>query len=142
LRSLFLIYFIAFFVIAFSPPLLAAEALDKISLQLQWKHQFEFAGFYAAYEQGYYKQAGLDVEFIEYNEDINIVDAVLSDKAQYGLSYSSIIADYLKGKPLVFIANFFKQSPLAIVASADIKTPKDLIDKVVQCQELMWFTPA
>jgi len=129
LRSLFLIYFIAIFVITVSPPLLATKALDKVSLQLQWKHQFEFAGFYAAYEQGYYKQAGLDVEFIEYNGNINIVDAVLSDKAQYGLSYSSIIADYLKGKPLVFIANFFKQSPLAIVASAEIKTPKALIGK-------------
>lgn len=29
--------------------------LEKVSLQLEWKHQFEFAGFYAAVEKGYYK---------------------------------------------------------------------------------------
>jgi len=66
LRLLFLIHFLTVFVIAFSPSLLVAKPLDKIFLQLQWKHQFEFAGFYAAYEKSYYQQAGLDVEFIEY----------------------------------------------------------------------------
>jgi len=37
----------------------ALFALDKISLQLLWKHQFEFAGFYIAKEKGYYKDLGL-----------------------------------------------------------------------------------
>lgn len=39
---------------------------QKISVQLLWKHQFEFAGFYIAKELGYYKDAGLDVEIKEY----------------------------------------------------------------------------
>jgi len=106
-------------------------SLEKVTLQLQWKHQFEFAGFYAAKEKGFYRDNGLDVSFLEYNSKINIVDTVLSGKAQYGLSYSSIIADYLNGKPIVLLANFFKQSPLVLVAQEEIKTPAGLKGKKV-----------
>lgn len=45
--------------------------LEKIKLQLQWEHQFEFAGFYAAKEKGFYKDEGLDVEFIEFDPKKN-----------------------------------------------------------------------
>jgi len=33
----------------------------KVILQLKWKHQFQFAGYYAALHKGYYKEEGLDV---------------------------------------------------------------------------------
>ncbi len=35
--------------------------LDSVTLQLKWKHQFQFAGYYAAKEKGFYKDAGLEV---------------------------------------------------------------------------------
>ena len=38
-----------------------AGALDQVSLQLKWKHQFQFAGYYAAVEKGFYRENGLDV---------------------------------------------------------------------------------
>ena len=110
---------------------LSATQLDKIKLQLQWQHQFEFAGFYAAKEKGFYKDVGLDVEFIEFNPKTNIVDEVLNGNAHYGLTYSSLIADYMNGKPLVFVANFFKQSPLVLVTQKDIFTPADLKNKKI-----------
>ncbi|MEA1891163.1 MAG: ABC transporter substrate-binding protein [Campylobacterota bacterium] len=106
-------------------------SLEKITLQLQWKHQFEFAGFYAAKEKGFYEDVGLDVTFIEFDKNKNITDEVLNGNAQYGLSYSSIIAEYMEGKPLVLLANFFKQSPLVLVAQPHIKTPADLKDKKI-----------
>jgi NMT1/THI5 like len=40
-------------------------AEEKVSLQLKWSHQFQFAGYYAALEQGFYKSAGLDVDIRE-----------------------------------------------------------------------------
>jgi ABC-type nitrate/sulfonate/bicarbonate transport system substrate-binding protein len=43
------------------PPLHQAVALDSVSMQLKWKHQFQFAGYYQALEQGFYRDAGLDV---------------------------------------------------------------------------------
>ncbi len=107
------------------------KSLEKVTLQLQWKHQFEFAGFYAAKEKGFYANAGLDVTFIEFDENKNISDEVLNGNAEYGLSYSSIIVDYFKGKPLILLANFFKQSPLVLVAQTHIKTPADLKGKKV-----------
>jgi len=108
-----------------------AQPLEKVTLQLQWKHQFEFAGFYAAKELGFYEEAGLDVEFKEFESTMDITAEVLSGRADYATSYSSIINDYLHRKPIVLVANFFKQSPLVLVTQPHIKTPKDLAGKTV-----------
>ncbi len=43
-------------------PMVIFASTQKVSVQLDWKHQFEFAGFYAAKSQGYYKDIGLEVE--------------------------------------------------------------------------------
>jgi len=104
---------------------------EKIKLQLQWKHQFEFAGFYAAKERGFYKEVGLDVELIEYDSQMNIVDEIFKGNAEYGLTYSSLISEYMSGKPLVFVANFFKQSPLVLVTQPHISSPADLKGKKI-----------
>ena len=69
--------------------------LKKVTLQLEWKHQFEFAGFYAAIEQGYYKDVGLDVEIREFRENINITQEVLSGNATFGISSSALILEKL-----------------------------------------------
>ena len=112
-------------------PLYIYAMQEKVGLQLQWKHQFEFAGFYMAKEKGYYEDVGLDVEFYEYDPNINIIDKVVETSNMYGVSYSNIITEYMKGQPIVFVANFFKQSPLAIVSSENIKLPSDLRGKKV-----------
>jgi ABC-type nitrate/sulfonate/bicarbonate transport system substrate-binding protein len=48
-----------------------ANALDNVSLQLKWKHQFQFAGYYAALEKGFYREHGLDVAIREGGPDID-----------------------------------------------------------------------
>ncbi len=105
--------------------------MQKVKLQLQWKHQFEFAGIYAAIEKGYYKEVGLEVELVEFSDSIDITQEVVKGNAEYALSYSSIIAEYMNGAPIVMLANFFKQSPLVLVAQKEIKTPKDLKNKKI-----------
>ena len=125
---LFYLLFSAIFIFSLN---LHANKLEKISLQLQWKHQFEFAGFYMAKEKGYYNDVNLDVDFLEYKKDINIVNSVISNKNYYGVTYSNLIVEYLKGKPVVFVANFLKQSPLAIITKKDIHLPSDLKGKTV-----------
>lgn len=42
-----------------------AAALDQVSKQLKWKHQFQFAGHHQGIEQGFYRAAGLDVTIRE-----------------------------------------------------------------------------
>lgn len=119
------------FTLLFNPLHAQEQTLDKITLQLQWKDQFEFAGFYAAKEKGFYKEAGLEVNFKSFSGNMDTVDEVLEGRAQYGLGYSNIIARYLHGEPLVFVANFFKQSPLVIVAQKEFVLPSDLEGKRV-----------
>jgi diguanylate cyclase (GGDEF)-like protein/PAS domain S-box-containing protein len=51
---------------AFTPAIAAqSEPLEQVRLQLKWRHQFQFAGYYAAIEQGYYRDAGLEVTLFE-----------------------------------------------------------------------------
>ena len=106
-------------------------ALEKVILQLEWKHQFEFAGFYAAKAQGYYQQAGLDVDIKERNETTDMLQDVLTGKATYGVASAQIIIDRVNNYPVVLLASYFKQNALALVTHSSIKTPHDLIGKRV-----------
>ena len=105
--------------------------LEKISLQLHWKYQFEFAGFIAAKEKGYYKDAGLDVTLKEYEFGTDIEEDVLSGKSEYGIYNSLSLLEYLRGKPLVLVASYFKRAALVLVTSPKITSPKDLIGKKI-----------
>ena len=87
------------------------QELDTIRLQLKWKHQFQFAGYYAAIEKGYYKNKGLYVEIIEAHEEDEPISCVLHGKAQYGVASSNIILARNSGFPVVLLANIFQHSP-------------------------------
>ncbi|KOR30396.1 hypothetical protein TI04_06010 [Achromatium sp. WMS2] len=104
---------------------------QTITVQLQWKHQFEFAGFYAAIERGYYARHGLDVKLREYHSGTDIVAEVLSGRSQYGTHSSSIVKARLEGKPVVLLANYFKQMPLVILTQPDITQIADLSGKTL-----------
>ena len=114
----------------FSTNLFSSQT-EKIKLQLQWKHQFEFAGFYAAIEKGYYKELGLDVDLIEFSNDVDVFKKVLNEKNTYAITYSDLMLEYLKGKPLKFIGNFFKKSPLVLATQKDIDNPRKLVNKKI-----------
>jgi len=107
------------------------DTLEKVSLQLHWKYQFEFAGFIAAKEKGFYQDAGLDVELREYKDGTDIENDVICGKATYGIYNSLAFLEYLQGKPLVLLSSYFKRAALVLVAKPDIKSPKDLIGKKI-----------
>ncbi|RLA71566.1 MAG: hypothetical protein DRG24_05215 [Epsilonproteobacteria bacterium] len=106
--------------------LVQAKTLEKVSVQLEWKHQFEFAGFYTALEQGYYKDVGLDVKIKEFDSAVDIVQDVLEKKSTYGMSSSQLILERLSGKKIVQLASYLKQNALVIISRPEIKTVKDL----------------
>jgi len=105
--------------------------LKKVSIQFQWKHQFEFAGFYAAVEQGYYVDEGLAVELKEIGNDSDVISQVLNGKSDFGISYSSLVSEYYNGKPVVMMANIFKHSALVLISQKDIVLPSELKGKKV-----------
>src|SRR3954452_20651717 len=85
--------------------------LTKITLQLEWVPQAQFAGYYAASLKGYYKQAGLDVTLKNGGPDIIPEQVVASGQAQFGVDWlPSLLAARDKGTPLVNIAQVFARS--------------------------------
>lgn len=118
-------------------------ALDNVTLQLKWTHAFQFAGYYAAQEPGYYRDAGLAVNIVEAAPDTDPVRNVLEGRAQYGVGTSSLLLERAAGKPVVALAVVFQQSPYEIYAAPDIRSLHDLIGKRImlepQSQELLAF---
>ena len=58
------------------------RALEAVSLHLNFTHQFQFAGYYAAIEQGYYREAGLEVTLVEGSGMPPAEAAVLAGQAE------------------------------------------------------------
>lgn len=96
----------------------AAQALDGVTLQLKWRHQFQFAGYYAALEKGYYREAGLDVQLVEATPTTNVVEEVVSGRAQYGVGTSELLLARRQA-PVVALAAIFQHSPLILLARED-----------------------
>ena len=118
----------------------AADAEQKelvpVRVQLKWYHQYQFAGLYAAIEQGYFREAGLDVSLIEGGPTIDPVHAVIKGGAEFGIGNSSLLIDYSNGTPVVAISAIYQHSPFAIIArrDGDIKTVHDLEGKVLMSE--------
>ncbi len=110
--------------------LLSAE---KVTLQLPWLHQFQFAGYYVAKQKGYYADAGLDVTIHDAHNSQDTFQAVMKGDAQYGVGRSSLIVNYAAGAPVVLMAAVFQSSPMMLLTRKDarIRTPKDLKGKRV-----------
>src|SRR3954469_21227003 len=72
---------------------LCCSAADSVKLQLKWHHQFQFAGYYAALENGYYREAGLDVQILEGGPQVDVAAEVASGRAQFGIGGSSILLE-------------------------------------------------
>ncbi len=106
-------------------------SVQKVSVQLDWKYQFEFAGIIAAKEKGFYRDAGLDVSLREYHDGIDIGADVLAGRSTYGVYNSSIMVENGRVKPIVLMGTYFQHSPLVFVARKGIKNPSDMIGKTI-----------
>jgi polar amino acid transport system substrate-binding protein len=86
-----------------------------------------------AKHRGYYEEAGLDVEFKEWNKSINVVKDVMSEKSTYGVARPGILVDKSQGADVLLIAAIFQSSPLVLLTTKDsgIKELKDIKNKRV-----------
>ena len=126
------------FLILFLPGAWAwAERLDSplepIVVQLNWKHQFEFAAFYAALEQGYYRQFGLDVTIREGGPGVDVIKEVTEGRAQFGVGTSSLVVDHARGAPVVALAALMQHSATGLLAmpARGIRSVHDLAGKPI-----------
>jgi len=87
------------------------SAKKKVTLQLKWVTQAQFAGYYAAKEKGYYDEEGLDVNLKVGGPSITPEQVVLGKQAEFGIDWlPSLLASRDKGQDLVNIAQVFGKS--------------------------------
>jgi len=110
---------------------LNAKELDKVSIQLQWLDQFQFAGYYIAKEKGFYEDVGLDVDIKKFKYDIDITNDVATQKSTYGIGRSSLIIKRSSGVNIKLLSAIFQSSPSVFIASAksNINNVKDFKNK-------------
>ena len=122
-------------IVSFIPNILFADKGDfeKVTLQLQWLHQFQFAGYYIAKEKGFYKEVGLEVDIQEYSNERNPINMVTSNKATYGIGRSSLIVDKSNGIDISLLSAVFQSSPSVLLSTqkSNIKNIKDFIGKKI-----------
>src|SRR5574343_1630209 len=97
--------------------LVPAHALERVILQLTWKHQFQFAGYYAAIEKGSFRDAGFDVSLRELTEGRDPIQVVLAGEADFGVAASELALYRAKGEPVVALAAIVQNSPLVLLVN-------------------------
>lgn len=115
-----------------------AHATEVVDLQLRWHHQFQFAGYYAAVEKGFYKEEGLDVLIHAGDPAHQPVPEVLAGHAHYAEGNSEVLYQRLLGKPLVALAAIFQHSPSVLLTRRDsgIESVHDLMGKKVMLMNM------
>ena len=112
----------------------AGGELTPINLQLQWVTQSQFAGYFAAVDQGFYEDEGLDVTILEGAVDIVPQQVVASGRAEFGLAWvPKALVSNEEGAGLVNIGQVFQRSGTLEVSWADtgISAPGDWAGKTV-----------
>ena len=115
-----------------------AAAAEKVTLQLKWVTQAQFAGYYVAKEKGFYDEAGLDVTINPGGPDIAPPQVIAGGGADVIIDWMpSALASREKGVPLVNIAQPFKRSGMMLTCRKEtgIATPADLRGRTLG----VWF---
>lgn len=110
---------------------LAHARLEPVRVQLKWSHQFQFAGYYVALEQGFYRDAGFEVELLELQRGTSPIDQLIGGRVDFAVSDAGVLLYRSTGVPLVALAAIFQESPSVLLTLADsgIHTLEDLRDK-------------
>ncbi|MFL5719947.1 MAG: ABC transporter substrate-binding protein [Chloroflexota bacterium] len=109
-------------------------ALTPVKFQLQWVAQSQFAGYYAAADQGYYKDQGLDVTLLLGGPNINNVQVVATGGADIGTAWlPNMLQSREGGTDLVSIAQIFQRSGtrMAGFKTANITSPAEMKGKKI-----------
>ncbi len=116
----------------------SASAQDKVTLQLKWVTQAQFAGYYVAKDKGFYKAEKIDIAIKPGGPDIAPAQVIAGGGADVIIDWMpSALASREKGVPLVNIAQIFKRSGMMLTCRKDsgIKSPADFKGRTLG----VWF---
>ena len=117
-----------------SAPSAAEGALTPVRLQLQWVTQGQFAGYFAAVDQGFYTDRGLDMQILEGGVDIVPQTVLAQGQADYAIAWvPKALASREQGAGITDVAQIFQRSGTYQVSFADkaVAAPADLRGKKV-----------
>lgn len=109
-------------------------ALTPVKLQLQWLAQAQFAGYYAAAAQGFYKDEGLDVTIQEAGTDTVPIDSLAAGEVDYAISWvPKVLGSIEQGANVTDVAQIFERSGTTQISfkDKDITSAADLKGKKV-----------
>jgi len=109
----------------------ANSSNNKITLQLSWFDQFQFAGYYIAKEKGFYKDAGLEVLIKPFEFGIDIPNDISTGKYDFAVGRETLLLERSNNKKIVALYSLFQTSPLILVStkSSGINTIAQFNDK-------------
>jgi NitT/TauT family transport system substrate-binding protein len=116
-----------------SSPTKEAGALTKVSLPMGYVPNIQFAPLYVAVEKGYFRDAGIDLEF-DYKYETDGVALVGSGELPFSLvSGEQVLLARAQGLPVRYVAAWYQQYPVSVVANSDqgILIPQDLKGKKI-----------
>ena len=110
-------------------------AASELAFQASWVNDAEFTGYFVAIDQGYYKDQGIDLDYLPGGPDVIPESALLADRADLTLTTpdTTIKAITEQGAPFKIIGAQYQKNPLGVVSLADkpINDPKELIGKTL-----------
>jgi ABC-type nitrate/sulfonate/bicarbonate transport system substrate-binding protein len=121
-------------VLALSALSRTGSAGEAVVLQLSGPATFEFAGYYAALWQGYYREAGLDVTIrpdgVRGQAPVDAVREVAEGRAQFGTGSMQLVIRRAQGLPILLVAPIFQESGTAVYyrADSDLSSPATLVN--------------
>ena len=110
-----------------------AGALTHVSLPMGYVANIQFAPFYVAAEKGYFKDAGIEVEF-DYKFETDGVALVGAGKLPFSVvSGEQVLLARAQGLPVTYVAAWYQQYPVSVVAKSEagVIVPQDLKGKKI-----------
>jgi EAL domain-containing protein (putative c-di-GMP-specific phosphodiesterase class I)/ABC-type nitrate/sulfonate/bicarbonate transport system substrate-binding protein/GGDEF domain-containing protein len=107
---------------------------EDISIHLKWYHKFQFAGYYAAQQQGYFTDEGYTVSLIEGGPHTSHLHQLINGSSQYAVLGSEALNSLSLGSPVIIVASIFQHAPEIIMT---LKSNKVASINALKGQRLM-----
>jgi ABC-type nitrate/sulfonate/bicarbonate transport system substrate-binding protein len=116
-------------------PFRTARAAEAFAMQAAWINDAEFTGYFAAIDNGWYAEEGIELEYLSGGPDVIPESALLSGRAPLALTTpdTTIKAIVDQGAPFKIVGTQYQKNPIGIVslAKAPILSPAELVGKTL-----------